>query len=73
MLDDGWVRIQLYIPEHYRWKLRSTCDEMSDSRKCRDILIYVLNNFSEDDICDMLTLHVSQDDESRSDSNDDVI
>lgn len=55
MLEDDWVRIQVYIPEIFRYKLRcSKPDTVSDSRAVRDLLIHILSIYSEEDILEIL-------------------
>lgn len=56
VLDDGWVRVQVYLPEVFRYKMRMAMPNyQSDSRRARDLLICILTKFSEDDICDCLS------------------
>ena len=37
-LPEDWVRIQCYMPEMIRWKLRSRVDAQSDSRRVLKVL-----------------------------------
>lgn len=51
MIDDDWVRLQVYIPEILRYKLRTAKPMgLSDSRAVRDVLMWILTHYSEDDL-----------------------
>lgn len=57
MLDDGWIRVQVYIPETLRYKLRMACKNyQSDSLMLRTLIINVLKNTSEEDLEYLLEL-----------------
>jgi hypothetical protein len=42
-LPEDWVRIQVYMPEEVRWRLRMALDSKSDSKRVLKVILAFLS------------------------------